>query len=164
MELTASEAWARILERARPLLPEPTFRIWLEQTEPLALSEDRLAVGTGSDFAAEWIEDKYGPLLGDVAERVFGRRLTISFRHRPREAGERRPPPATGPSSPAHPPSAQAPPAGSARATVAVGAPLNERYSFERFVVGPSNQLASAACRAVAEAPARMYNPLFIYG
>jgi chromosomal replication initiator protein len=165
MELTASEAWARILERARPLLPEPTFRIWLEQTEPLALSEDRLAVGTGSDFAAEWIEDKYGPLLGDVAERVFGRHLTISFRHRPRDGAERRSPAPQGPAPPAAAPApAAAPVSGGARATVAVGAPLNERYSFERFVVGPNNQLASAACRAVAEAPARMYNPLFIYG
>jgi chromosomal replication initiation ATPase DnaA len=63
MELTAAEAWSRILERARPLLPEHTFRIWLEHTEPLALSQDQLAVAAGSDFAAEWIEDKYGDLL-----------------------------------------------------------------------------------------------------
>mgnify|MGYP006210980899 CR=1 FL=1 len=87
MELTATEAWSRILERARPELPEHTFRIWLENTQPLALSQDLLAVSAGSDFAAEWIEDKYGALLADVARQVFGRPLTISFQHQPREAG-----------------------------------------------------------------------------
>ena len=160
MELTAAEAWSRILERARTKLPEPTYRIWLSETEPLALSQDLLAVGAGSEFAAEWIEDKYGRMLAAVAEDVLGRRLTISFQHhasddeRGRGAGVVTPPP-----SPPRPTRAPAP-----APTQAVGAPLNERYRFERFVVGSNNQLAAAAARAVAESPARMYNPLFIYG
>ncbi len=169
MELTASEAWARILERARPLLPEQTFRIWLEETEPLTLTDEALTVGTGSDFAAEWIEDKYGPLLARCAERVFGRRVGIAFRPRPSAAspGEARlaiqaqaaaRPPASAPHAST---ASQRPPVAAA---VVVGTPLNDRYSFDRFVVGPNNQLAAAACKAVAEAPARMYNPLFIYG
>ena len=82
MELTAAEAWARILERARTLLPEQTFRMWLEQTEPVALSSDVLVVAAWSGFAAEWIGDKYGDFLADLAERLFGRRFQISFEHR----------------------------------------------------------------------------------
>jgi chromosomal replication initiator protein len=165
MELTASEAWARILERARPLLPEQTFRIWLEETEPLTLTDEALTVGTGSDFAAEWIEDKYGPLLARCAERVFGRRVGIAFRPRPAAGGTRpasksQAQAASRPTAPSPPPQSSPPQV----AAVVVGTPLNERYSFDRFVVGPANQLAAAACKAVAEAPARMYNPLFIYG
>jgi chromosomal replication initiator protein len=157
MELTASEAWSRILKRARGRLPEPTYRIWLAETEPLALSQDLLAVGAGSEFAAEWIEDKYGRMLGDVAEEVLGRRLTISFQHHA-EAGERSPLPTPPPPQVTEEPVSRPPVAES------VGAPLNDRYTFERFVVGGNNQLAAAAARAVADAPARMYNPLFIYG
>jgi chromosomal replication initiator protein len=167
MELTAAEAWSRILERARPLLPEHTFRIWLEHTEPLALSHDQLAIAAGSDFAAEWIEDKYGDLLGDVAERVIGRPVSLTFQHRAGDAaGGATVRAARAEHAPAQqeqqmptPMSATPPPGG-----VVFGSPLNERYSFDRFVVGGNNQLSNAACRAVAEAPARMYNPLFIYG
>jgi chromosomal replication initiator protein len=164
MELTAVEAWARILERARTLLPEQTFRIWLAHTEPLALSQDVLTVAAGSEFAAEWIEDKYGDLLGEVAERVVGQRLRVQFEHRSR-GGTAVPEPLPQTTSTPQPPAqaAQAAP-GSPAPLSTVGAPLNERYIFDRFVVGTNNQLAAAATRAVAEAPARMYNPLFIYG
>jgi chromosomal replication initiator protein len=167
MELTAAEVWSRILERARTLLPEQTYRIWLVQTEPVALSEDHLAVSTGSDFAAEWIGDKYGDLLTEIAERIFGRRLTITFQQAGRSAApassERAPQMAPLPSLPHAVPPASIPVVAPAQGP-ALGPPLNERYTFERFVVGTNNQLAAAACHAIAEAPARIYNPLFIYG
>lgn len=158
MELTATEAWSRILERARTLLPEQTYRIWLAHTEPLALSQDNLTVAAGSEFAAEWIEDKYGDLLSDLAERVVGHRLKVEFEHRQPRDHMRLPDPVQA-----------APPAAAQTQTQAphpssVGAPLNERYVFDRFVVGTNNQLSAAASRAVSESPARMYNPLFIYG
>lgn len=171
MELTAAEVWSRILERAQALLPEQTYRIWLVQTEPVALTEDQLTVSTGSDFAAEWIGDKYGDLLMGIAERLFGRRLTIAFQqnaHAPvaRNADRVQEP------TPFHQPAVPVPSVTTPLPSVSMptspgssqGAPLNERYTFERFVVGTNNQLAAAACNAIAEAPARIYNPLFIYG
>ncbi len=164
MELTAVEAWARILERARTLLPDQTFRIWLGHTEPLALSQDVLTVAAGSEFAAEWIENHYGDMLAEVAERVVGQPMRVQFEHRVGAA-------VTAPDSPAALATVGAAPAAPAAQSTplpqppsTVGAPLNERYVFDRFVVGTNNQLAAAATRAVAEAPARMYNPLFIYG
>ncbi len=168
MELTAAEAWSRILERARAQLPDPMFRIWLSQTEPMALSHDELLIAAGSEFHADWIEDKYGSLLSEIAERVFGRPLAVVIRHvepgpggpNPLERALSTPPAGLGP---APTPDVVPPPAPQVRGTT-IGAPLNERYTFERFVVGTNNQLSAAACRAVAEAPARIYNPLFIYG
>ncbi len=171
MELTAAEAWSRILERARTLLPEQTFRIWLAQTESVALSQEQLVVVAGNEFAAEWIEDKYGDLLTEIAERVFGRPLTVTIQHRSPQVGvssalERAlvGPPAAAP-APEPVASAGVPPSSvGVPAAPTIGTPLNDRYTFERFVVGANNQLSAAACRAVAEAPARIYNPLFIYG
>jgi chromosomal replication initiator protein len=191
MELTAAEAWARIMERARRLLPEHTVRIWLEPTEAVSLSQDELTVATGNDFAAGWIESKHGAALEEIAERVFGHALRISFRHHGNEvaAGDAANAGGTGAVGArvvAVPPQAAARSAAPDRGTeaasvpaaaatsgvtgaasavpVTYGAPLNERYTFERFVVGSNNQLSAAACLAVSEKPARMYNPLFIYG
>jgi len=161
MELTAAEAWARILERARPLLPEKHFRGWLEQTEPMALTQEQLSVLTWSDFAAQWLEDKYGSLLDEVAVRVLGRPLTISFRPRPQDASHERPMVASDPVAEVH---TAATTSRSSSPGETVGVPLNERYSFDRFVVGTNNTFAHAACHAVAESPANRYNPLFIYG
>ena len=63
MELTDDEVWSRILDRARTLLPEHSFRIWLAPTHAMTLSADVLTVGAVSEIAAEWIEDKYGAML-----------------------------------------------------------------------------------------------------
>ena len=175
MEFTATEAWSRILERVRAVLPDQTYRTWLEKTEPLALSQDQLEVNAGSEFAAEWIEDKYGPLLREMAERVLGRPIAILVRFRLRGDGALPPGVVGAPGTLGAPravdasalPSAAPAAATSARVAAGPAVPgtaLNERYTFDRFVVGTNNQLAAAACHAVSEAPARMYNPLFIYG
>jgi chromosomal replication initiator protein len=183
MELTAAEVWTRLLEEARAVLPEQAFRTWLAPTEAVAISQDLLIVATPNPFAVDWVEDKYAEMLGTIGERVFGRRFRLSVQYQ--GGGTRASSPPAGVSANG-PPAAQAVPAAPAGVAAAAAAaapatprmprpapggggaqastPLNERYTFDRFVVGAGNEMAAAAAHAVAEAPARAYNPLFIYG
>jgi chromosomal replication initiator protein len=157
MELTATEAWTKIRGSAQAVLPEQTYRTWLSSTEPISLSDDTLVVSAPTKFAVEWVEDKYGQLLRDIAEREFGRTLRLHFEH---QGVEKRIdfPDLAGESSErvdlqshlTHQP------------LPAIG--LNDRYTFDRYVVGGNNELAAAACDHVAAAPATAYNPLFIWG
>jgi chromosomal replication initiator protein len=154
MEQSAKEAWKRLLEEARRELSDATVRTWLEPAVPIALDDDRLIVGAPDQFAVEWNESKHASLLARAAERVLGRPTAVVFRvqedrqHRPqmdffvapRDARHA----TVGPTGPT--------------------TPLNERYTFESFVIGKSNELAAAAAHAVSEAPGKTYNPLFIYG
>jgi chromosomal replication initiator protein len=168
MELTAGEIWSRILESAKTALPEQAFRTWLAPTQAVAVSNDLLVVATPNPFAVDWVEDKYAALLTSIGEHVFGRRFTISVQYQGN--GKAASVPAHAPIDYAPPPSVVAPAAPRAEAPAAHAdprpqlAPLNPRYVFDRFVVGNNNQLAAAAAHGVAEAPARLYNPLFIYG
>lgn len=166
MELTASDLWSRILDTARSGLPEQSFRTWLSGTRATALAENELLVEAPSQFHVEWIEDKYGPMLGDLAKRLLGRPIELTFR----SSSTAPPVPTVSLGSGGDGPGAEesSPSPGGNVDPSRLGDParpaLNDRYTFERFVVGNNNQLASAACNAVAEKPARMYNPLFLYG
>lgn len=165
MELTADEAWSKILESARAKLPEQSFRTWLAPTSAVALSSEVLVVAAPSDFAIEWIEDKYGELLIGLSRSLFGDAFTLAFESRSSDlqaAPVFAAVPATGLEELTASESSPQPGAGKP-GRVVIGN-LNPRYTLDRFVVGSHNELSSAACQAVADAPGRAYNPLFIYG
>ena len=157
MELSAAEVWTRVLSAARASLPEQSYRTWLAGSSAIALTEDELLVECASEFHVEWIEDKYGAMLTELAGRLLGKDLRLSFR-----PGD--PLPAALVPALEVAPASERPLGAAAQPREPVASGLNERYTFERFVVGNNNQLASAACHAVAKQPARMYNPLFLYG
>jgi chromosomal replication initiator protein len=168
MELTASEVWTRIRASAQSVLPEQTYRTWLASTEAVSLSDDTLVVSAPTKFAVEWVEDKYGQLLRDIGEREIGRALQLRFEHQGSdgrlefpEVGED----GSGPPPAGFDRGGQATASASARTERPEAATaLNERYTFERYVIGGNNELAAAACQRVASAPAAAYNPLFIWG
>lgn len=158
MELTAGQLWSHVLEAARERLAEQTYKTWLSGTKAVALTQDELLVEVPSDFHVEWIGDRYGKQLADLVQRVVGREMILTF-----ECA------AKAPKLPF--PSVEVAQATAGGALQGAGGPpaaprpqLNDRYTFDKFVVGNNNQFAAAACRAVAANPARTYNPLFIYG
>jgi chromosomal replication initiator protein len=157
LSLTPREAWTRLLDRARQELPEQTFRTWLEPTEALELRDGTLYVGAPDQFAADWNDSKHAELLAGLAPIALGHPMAVVFRvteerrSRPQMDLFVAPPPQ--------------PPAGFAQHDQAnITPPLSERYTFQYFVIGKSNELAAAAAHAVAQAPGKVYNPLFIYG
>src|SRR5438094_3396871 len=153
MEQSTKEAWKRLLDEARRELPDATVRTWLEPAVPIALDDGRLIVGAPDQFAVEWNESKHATVLARAAERVFGRPTAVVFRVQ--EDRQQRP---------------QMDFFVATRQTATVDkagvptTPLNERYTFETFVIGKSNELAASAAHAVVEAPGKTDNPLFIYG
>jgi chromosomal replication initiator protein len=155
MQLSAKEAWKRILDEAQRELPADIIRNWLEPTEAIALDEGQLVIGAPDQFAAEWNETKHASILTRLAEPVVGRPTAVVFRVQ--EERQRRPQMDffVTPTNVAAP---------TGVATNGSMQPLNERYTFETFVIGKSNELAAAAAHAIAEAPGKTYNPLFIYG
>ncbi len=159
--LSAREIWSRLLDRARLELPEQTFKTWLEPTEPLTVDGDTLFIGTPDQFAADWNEQKHAELLASLAPVALGHPIAVVFRvneeqrTRPQMDLFVAPPPA---------PVYRAPGAPQERQVQVIKAPLSDRYTFDHFVIGKSNELAAAAAHAVAQAPGKVYNPLFIYG
>ena len=154
LSLTAAEAWSRLLDRARQDFTEQTFRTWLEPTEALRFDGATIVVGAPDQFAADWNDSKHSQLLSAYGPVALGRPVTVVFKvHEERKLRPQMD-------------LFVAPPAGQ-RPAVQNGAnvaPLSERYTFEHFVIGKSNELAAAAAQAVSQAPGKTYNPLFLYG
>ena len=158
MQLSVKDAWKRIIDEAHRDLPA-NAKAWLDPTEAIAFDDGRLIVGAPDDLAVKWNEQKHADILSRHALVVMGQPVSVVFRVQ--EDRQKRPqmdffvsPVATRPDADA---AGRLPGNPSAL-------PLNERYTFDTFVIGKSNELAAAAAHAAAESPGKTYNPLFIYG
>ena len=167
MELNAAELWSRVLDSARGGLPEQAYETWLGSARAVSVSDHELWVEVPSDFHQEMIEDRFLPALEEVTRQLLGRPLSIRFRPGSLDRSAFPPVVVDAPATARptlEPPSRPARAEPGPRSPDPSAGPLNHRYTFDRFVVGNNNQLAAAACHAVAVQPARMYNPLFLYG
>ena len=151
-EYTPQEVWNRIIEKTKNQINSTSYTVWLKPTNAVALSNDLLVVEVQNQFAAEYIEDHFSRLLLDNARALFAREFTISFQSLRRGEEDE-----IDFSDEVLPSWDEPVPPG--RSII-----LNERFTFDNFVVGKSNRFSHAAALSVAQNPALNYNPLFIHG
>jgi len=158
MQLSLEQLWAAAQEILRKLLNEEIYRLWFASIRPVRLEQETLTLEVPNDFCEVWIKDNYLGLIQDVLATATGQTMKVEFRVG-EESATPAPPPANGKRSHVKTPD-EAP----ERASANHDPLLNPKYTFDTFVVGTNNSFAHAAALAVAQAPGKSYNPLFLYG
>jgi chromosomal replication initiator protein len=132
------------------------FDIWLKPLEYITGTEDKIVVEAPNDIYREWVEDHYLNDMKAILHEITGKNISVQVTERKQSSsGDLQEKPRT----------AKTKQAASGREETSAPAPrLNPRFNFESFVVGSNNRLAHSAAVAVAQAPGKAYNPLFIYG
>jgi chromosomal replication initiator protein len=159
-EKAAVDLWNRAIERLRARLSRHTFQTYFEPIRPISLIAQELTLAHSSKFMIDWVRDNLLDVLVQDLEAQLNAPCAVKFVVRERNAEVEADSPPTAAASVEIPGSH---PALGASGTLRPPT-MNPKYTFDSFVVGPSNQFAVAACTAVANAPGRAYNPLFLYG
>lgn len=150
MSEPSSDLWNQTLGVLKQELSTRSFDIWIQPVRPVKLDASALTLEVPNPFFKEWIVEHYLSLIQSALARSSGRVLDL-------EVVVQKQPQAV-PQTPEQ--SGQL----VERFRTPQEASLNPKYTFESFVVGPANRFAHAAAFAVAESPAKTYNPLFFYG
>ena len=143
--------WEQVLSRIETKVNRHSFYTWFKPTSFVADEGEAIRVRVPNALFRDWLTKHYATVLQEALGEVERRGTSVAFVTEDRSI----------PVAPPPPDELSEPPLDDSNAQPGGLAP---RYSFDTFIVGSSNQFAHAACRAVAEAPSRSYNPLFIYG
>lgn len=148
-----SDLWNNALANIEKKISKPSFETWLKSTKAHSLQGDTLTVTAPNEFARDWLEERYSQLIAGILYDITGEELGVKFII-PQNQNEMED-------------DIPIPQKRNIKDDDHQELPLNmlnPKYTFDTFVIGSGNRFAHAASLAVAEAPAKAYNPLFIYG
>ena len=149
--------WKKSVDIIKEKVTKQNFDTWISPVRIISLEASGVELSVPNRFFRDWLTDHFMDVIKDSLSSVAGVPMTVRFSidkiSVPAKPTVSDPRPADIPKN-----------SEQAELSVRIHPSLNPNYNFERFVVGPSNQFAHAAAVAVAEAPAKNYNPLFIYG
>jgi len=149
--MNAERHWHAALGQLQMEIPRAAFDTWVRDAEYLAYEDSTFIIGVRNAYARDWLEDRLLATVKRVLTGILGKTVDVRF--------------VVWQGDPQEEPNEPAFTASPAQATSqTTPASLNNRYTFDTFVVGTGNRLAHAAAQAVAESPAKSYNPLFLYG
>jgi len=144
VSITSPEIWQSALELLQTHLSKHQYDTWLSPCKAVSLQGHTLYILAATEFNRNWLENNYNAMVQKALSTVTGREMNVKFVSNREDV--------------------PSPQATVERPAEESSLGLNPRYVFDSFVIGESNRFAHAASLAVAEAPARAYNPLFIYG
>lgn len=148
------DLWEQTLKIIEQKISKPSFETWLKSTKAVSLKGTTLIVEAPNEFAREWLDGNYKDILTEILYDLVGENMTLRFVIPNTNLEE----------EPVTPSTATKKQTKQETSTDSPNSMLIPKYTFETFVIGSGNRFAHAASLAVAEAPAKAYNPLFIYG
>jgi chromosomal replication initiator protein len=162
--MNAEQAWQSVLGQLQMEMPRASFDTWVRHTRPVSYQNGTLTIGVHNAYARDWLESRLASTVSRLLVGILNATVAVNFivnGNAIEPAADETSPLSDKPEASDH--------LQQDRPVVAYEQPvrnpsLNPRYLFETYVVGSGNRLAHAACLAVAEKPARAYNPVFLYG
>src|SRR6056297_458159 len=154
--------WNHTLNEIKDKLSNPSFKTWFSNTKPVDMQDNILLIKDPNDFIKDWIETRYNQLITNVIQNLTDTNLKCRFyteedlKDKEKKEGKN-----TKQYEKENPEKKLEK---EKKKEYNINKNLNPKYSFDSFVVGNGNRFAHAAALAVAEAPAKAYNPLFLYG
>jgi chromosomal replication initiator protein len=151
--MNAEHAWQATLGQLQLEMSKASFDTWVSSSEFLSYDEETqcFQIGVKNAYAKDWLEDRLSSTMTRLLTGMMGCPVTMKVKVWSTQSATPRLPEEPVQTTPQS-------------ETQQQNSNINPRYRFENFVVGSDNRLAHAACLAVAESPARAYNPLFLYG